>query len=173
MDLLQVATSSAYVRGRDRPPKEPLDGTEATWHGFTMADWSRVGPHRYVLTDDMLFWRPDGGLLAEHAKIVCNLLGGIIQHHGYALWLVDAEHSLPLGHEARQIYASWLVQGHGRVAMASFRAKRLAQTTAVLVTRGIEMLAPRSLVYQACETETEARSYLAQQRSSWIATTDS
>jgi hypothetical protein len=134
-----------------------------------MGEWRQVGSHRYLVTGDLLFWRPNGEILPEHAEAACSLLGQLIARYGYALWLIDAEHSVAIGSASRQVYARRLMQEHSRVAMASFHAKRPAQTSAVLIVRGIELMGQGTLLHQTCEAEAEARTYLAQRREAWTA----
>jgi hypothetical protein len=134
-----------------------------------MSELGVVGPHRYRVTGDLLFWRPVGPVLPEHAEVVCDLLGQLANDYGYALWLVDAEQSVAIGHSTRMIYARRLGQGQRPVALASFHAKVAAKTTAALLTRGIDLLAPGVLYYQTFATEAEARTFLTQHRTSWSA----
>ena len=129
-----------------------------------MPGWLAVDPHCYQITDDVLFWRPSGEVLPGHAELVCSLLGQLIQRYGYALWLIDAERSIAVGHATRVVYGRYFTQECSRVAMASFHAPPAARTTALLTARGVQLRTAGELFHQPCVTEQEARSYLDQQR---------
>lgn len=129
---------------------------------WVMDDWIDVGPHRYHLDGDMLFWCPSGEILPAHVDAVCTLLRQITNHHGYALWLVDALRSIPVGYESRRRYAHWLTPWQGALFGAAFRAPLPARTTAHLTLRAVRMRSSNELYIENFDTEAAARSYLAE-----------
>lgn len=128
-----------------------------------MDSWLACGPHRYRVDGDMLYWYPSGEVLPEHVDKVCALLRHIGAVHGYALWLIDALHSIPVGYESRRRYAHWLTNWQGAIYGAAFRAQLPAKTTAQLTTRAVQLSSPTQLIMQTFDTESEARSYLSMQ----------
>ncbi len=50
---------------------------------------------------DTFRWFPSGEVLPEHADFVCAALARIAAQYGYAIWLVDALHSIPIGYKTR------------------------------------------------------------------------
>jgi len=132
-----------------------------------MSDWQSLGPHHYRLEDDILFWRPNGEVISQHAHGVCLLFDRIVERHGYALWLVDARRSVPVGHESRRVYARWFEQHKNRsLVVAAFGAPLPAQTTAGLILRGVQLTQGVQVPMELCANEAMARAYLDVQRGS-------
>ena len=128
-----------------------------------MDDWTALGPHRYRLDGDMLYWRPAGEVLPEHVDAVCALLRQITDQYGYALWLVDALRSIPVGYESRRRYLHWLTQWQGALFMAVFRATVPASTAADLTMRAVRMLTSSEIESKTFDTEAAAWTYLREQ----------
>ena len=130
---------------------------------WVMDDWIEVGTHRYYVDGDMLFWCPSGEVLPEHVDQVCALLRRITAQYGYALWLVDALRSIPVGYDSRRPYAHWLTQWQGALYTASFRSTLSTRTTAELTSRAVRMNSSTEIEIKNFATESGARSYLREQ----------
>lgn len=129
-----------------------------------MSDWQPIGPHRYRIEDDIVFWCPDGEVAPEHAQAVCRLFDVQRARYGYVLWLIDAARSLPVGPDVRSVYAQWFTASAGRIAVAPFRAPIAASTMAALVVRAVQLRTQITVPSQPSNTEAEARAYLASMR---------
>ncbi len=127
---------------------------------WVMDVWIELGPHHYQVNGDMLYWRPSGEVLPAHVDEVCTLLRRITVQYGYALWLIDALGSVPVGYESRRRYAHWLSQWPGPLFGASFRASIPARTTAELTTRAVKLRSTIELQIESFADEADARSYL-------------
>lgn len=125
-----------------------------------MVSWQAVGPHRYRFEGDILCWTPMGEVTPEHATQVCRLFDQQAQKYGYVLWLVDAAGSLPVGVEARRIYAGWMETTSCPLYVAPYRAPVAASTMASLVMRGVQLRRGAMVYSQQSETEAQARGYL-------------
>lgn len=125
-----------------------------------MSGWQALGPHRYRFEGDILWWCPSGEITAEHAAQVCRLFDQQAQQYGYVLWLVDAAGSLPVGVEARRIYAAWMEAATAPLYVAPFRAPVAASTMASLVMRGVQLRRGAAVYSQQSDTEAQARAYL-------------
>lgn len=126
-----------------------------------MSAWQVVGPHRYRFEGDILYWSPTGEVTAEHAAQVCRLFDQQARSYGYVLWLVDGAGSLPVGAEARRVYAAWMEAATCPLYIAPFRAPVAATTMASLVLRAVQLRRGAAVYSQHSETEAQARGYLA------------
>lgn len=132
-----------------------------------MSDWQVLGPHHYRMEDDILYWRPDGEVLPQHAQGVCQLFDHIVARHNYVLWLVDAKRSVAVGFESRRVYARWIEQQkHAKLVVAAFGAPIPAQTTAGLILRGVQLVQGVHVDHEFCANEDVARDYLDTRRRS-------
>jgi hypothetical protein len=131
--------------------------------------WEPLRIHRYRLEEDLLFWRPQGEVQASDAAGVCLLFSGLIARHGYVLWLIDAEMSIPVGFETRRTYVRWIEQAQGPLFVGAFRAQRPAATTAALVVRATRLLHGSQVYNEVFPTESEARVWLSDSRQQWLA----
>lgn len=130
-----------------------------------MSDWQVLGPHHYQTEDDILYWRPQGEVLPQHAQGVCQLFDSIVERHGYVLWLVDAKRSVAVGFESRRVYARWIEQHKsGCLVIAAFGAPLPAQTTAGLILRGVQLVQGTQIDHEFCANEAVARVYLDTRR---------
>lgn len=129
-----------------------------------MGEWRAIGPHRYQLEHDVFFWIPSGEVTAEHAAVVCEILGKQHARFGYALWLVDAGRSVPLGFEARRLYAQWMRSASMRVAVAAYNTNLAAQTTATLTAHAARLLTGEPIAMESFAQESDARAFLAEFR---------
>lgn len=115
----------------------------------------------------MFCWYPHGEVLPEHADFVCATLRGICDQHGYALWLVDGQHSIPLGYDTRRRYVQKFQGLRGQLAVASYRPSLPSRTTSLLIARAVQMKGGPDAAELALATfasEPEARKYLSEQR---------
>jgi hypothetical protein len=129
-----------------------------------VSEWQAVGPHRYRIDDDVLHWCPSGEVTAEHASQVCRLFSQQADRFGYVLWLIDAAASLPVGTEARRVYAAWMEASTRPLYVAPFRSPMPAFTMASLVMRGVQLRGGALVYSQHSDTEAQARAYLDRMR---------
>ena len=130
---------------------------------WVMDDWIEVGPHHYHLEGDILYWRPSGEVLPAHVDHVCMLFRRIADEYGYALWLVDASRSVPVGFESRRRYAYWLSSWQGVLICASFHAPLAARTMASLTSRAVNLSSSTEIRLENFDSELAARTYLREQ----------
>lgn len=123
-----------------------------------------MGPHRYRIDEDVLFWCPSGEVTAEHASQVCKLFSQQADRFGYVLWLVDAAASVPVGNGARRVYAAWMEASTRPLYVAPFRSPVPAFTMASLVLRGVQLRGGALVYSQHSDTEEQARAYLDRMR---------
>ena len=115
----------------------------------------------------MFCWYPHGEVLPEHVDFVCATLRGICEQYGYAMWLVDGQHSIPLGYDSRRRYAELFKDLQGAVVIAAYRPPLPARTTSLLIMRAVQMKSgpdAAELRQAIFESEPEARQYLSEQR---------
>lgn len=121
-----------------------------------MFSWMSVGPHRYRIVGDVLYWWPCGEVTAEHARQVCQLFNSQRAAYGYVLWLINATQSLPVGLETRRVYASWMESSHCKLVSSVFNAPRPASTMAGLVLRAVQLRTDADMHVIQVESEAEA-----------------
>lgn len=126
-----------------------------------MSEWESLGPHQYRVEEDLLFWRPNGEVTSEHAQGVCMLFDKLVERNGYVLWLIDAARSVPVGHDARCVYAAWLAaHPQCNLCVGAFSASIAAHTTASLTVRGVWLLKGIAIPMERFSSEAESRAYL-------------
>jgi hypothetical protein len=129
-----------------------------------MFTWISVGPHRYRIAGDVLHWWPCGEVTAEHAQQVCQLFDAQRAAYGYVLWLVNATQSLPVGLDARRIYANWMATSHCKLVISVFNAPRPASTMATLVLRAVQLRTDADMQMTHVGSAAEALAILAAAR---------
>lgn len=138
-----------------------------------MSPAGTVGPHAYRLLDDIFHWEPHGEVLPAHAGKVCEIFQYQIDRFGYVLWRIDARGSIPLGLEARRLYALWFVEHKPHAAVAAFNAGRLPAAMATLTQQAVRLMSGHSFGHHTFDSEDEATAYLHQQRAQFLAALNS
>jgi hypothetical protein len=133
-----------------------------------MSEAGTVGPHAYRLLDDIFHWEPHGEVLPAHARRVCEIFHHQIDRYGYLLWRIDGRGSIPLGLEARRLYALWFVEHKPHAAVAAFGADRLPATLATLTRQAVRLMSGHSFGHQSFDSEDAATAYLHQQRAQFL-----
>lgn len=124
-----------------------------------------IGPHRYRVAEDVFEWAPQGEVLAEHARRVCEILASMIERYGYVLWRVDARGSVALGLEARRFYALWLIEHRPILALAAFgNSSALPATTAKLTKQAVRIKSGHEILTENFASVEEADEYLREHR---------
>ena len=134
-----------------------------------MSKAGTVGPHAYRLLEDIFHWEPNGEVVLEHARRVCELFQHQIDRFGYLLWRIDARGSIPLGLEARRLYALWFVEHKPHAAVAAFNAGRLPAAMATLTQQAVRLMSGHSFGHHTFDGEDDATAYLHQQRVQFLA----
>ncbi|HRI49932.1 MAG TPA: hypothetical protein PLW65_07090 [Pseudomonadota bacterium] len=134
-----------------------------------MEERSALGPHRYAVEGDTFRWYPSGEVLPEHADFVFAALGRLAARYGYAIWLVDAVQSIPVGYETRRRYVQLFMAWDKQVPLliVAYRAPLPARTTSELILRAIKLKhdgEPGDLQADIFPSEVEALRYLGEQR---------
>jgi len=129
-----------------------------------MSTWTPLGPHRYRIEGDVLFWCPGGEVAPEHATAVCELFMKLQKEFGYILWLIDATQSIPVPPETRRVYAQWMATSNCRLSVNAFQSSVAARTMADLVIRGVRLRAGVEVISNLYGSEAEAREALVAER---------
>lgn len=123
-----------------------------------------IGPHRYVVEDDLFFWQPCGEVLPEQAQVMNEVIASTHQRNGYLLYLVDGRQAKPLGPAARRIAVDGFRTHFGSTVLAAFGTTLLVRTAAFLVLNAARLLSRVDIPYKFLDTEVEARAFLTQYR---------
>lgn len=126
-----------------------------------------VGPHRVEIEDDVFWvrWRDNNPELGPLVQIY-ERLAGFIAERGYALALFDLSLAGIPGNELRRYVGQWVRQrGPNTLAIASYGMGEPLRTLMALLNHGLALFQGSGQPMAAlCSSESEARSWLAAQR---------
>lgn len=123
-----------------------------------------IGPHRYIIEDDLLFWQPCGEVTIEQAHIMNATIADAHRRNGYLLYLIDGRQARPLGAAARRIAVDGFRALVGTTSLAAFGTNMIVRTAAFLVLNAARLLSGLDIPSSFVDTEPEARAFLAAER---------
>jgi hypothetical protein len=133
-----------------------------------MLAWLTVGPHRYYVDGDVVYFRMMGVLEEDHTVQLLAAVDGVLGHSSHVLLLIDGTHAHNLAPEARRRYAEWLRQASNpKRAAIFFRANGEMKAFLALARRGGELLSSNHSGIEIVDDEAAAWQRAADLRAEW------
>ena len=118
-------------------PEPPAPATDAhpadARRPDTGPDWQHVGPHRYYVRDDVLFWAGDGRMTPPDLMALFDLRIGLQRKYGHVFAIIDASRLLAVPNETRRLAVEFRPDPPLRGLVIIFGAGLIVRTTITLI----------------------------------------
>lgn len=129
-----------------------------------MKDWQEVGPHRYWVEGDRLFWQSHGALFLQHMETHVQCVLAIIETTGHAYVCIDQTNQLPFLPAARKAWITGLHQHVGKFSSAFFGGSTVTRVVDRLMFRALHLVFGNTADVHVANSESDAWACLEQAR---------
>jgi hypothetical protein len=133
-----------------------------------MREQRPYGKHELYIEEDLLIGKTHGDLSLSELQLFTKAADEVIGRHGHFGYLADNTEFGKFDPEARRFVAKWSV-GKPIIGIAVFNADLVSRTLVSLVLKATNVIRRQSLPFDFFRTESDARAWLAQLRTQFLA----